>query len=984
METSKSRSDIVHEQGNPLSGLFGTGCASDCSTHSLGHELVLSFGPFRLIPGRQLLLLDDQPVKLGGRSFELLHVLAHRSGQLISKEELITAAWPDTYVHESNLKVNMSHLRRALGDIQSQPIYVATIAGRGYRFVAPVQLSTCADGGIPAKSSELSGLPPWRDIVGREREIAAIQDELRASQHVTVVGTGGIGKTTVALAAARAFEPNCPDGICFVDLSTVDDPALVPAALAAALGIRGNPGDTLAAVIDYLRPRRVLVVLDNCEHVLPAAAMFANRFAADNLDSKLLATSREPLDTSVERVVWLDPLACAGTGAVLTARDAVRFPAVDLFARRALEWAGYQLVDADCEAIAQVCRAVDGLPLAIELAAANTERHAPSDLLAMLDKHLSFRGRNAEGAPPRHETLQATIDWSFRLLSPSEAAIFRLVSVFADAFELDDVAAIAVAADLKPAHVITGLGGLVAKSLVTAQVNGAGLSYRLLDSTRRYAIARRQESPIDAPALRCHARRMLAFFKQAEDECDWRHTRHWSGRYRGRLADLRAALSWAFEGNDPALGIELTVAAIPLWSEISLLSEAQQWVALALKMADTFPCDDLLKTKLACSRGWGLFYGRKLGSENEDIWLSAIAHAERAGNFDYHMRGLLGLSFYLLQIGQIGKAIERLEELSDLSQRHRGWPGAPDGDRALAWAKAHAGDLTTGWRVLARQAEIYARPDKRTRVVELDIDRYISTRFYLPIVAWLTGKVGYAATIAQEAVEAAAEVGHLVSQSNALALAALPVALYNGDLGALEHYTAQLQSVLEREHIARWTPAHKYFAAAIRDLNGDQSAVCDMRDSIDELIECRYLMRIGMYLGNLADALLRRGQLDDARDAISMALKYQAQQQERWCRPELQRIKASILHRGGHRNAAVCLLREARDEARAIGAVSFELRVANDLAACYMASGRGNDAIRLLRPVYGRFTEGFVTRDLRIAADLLQRASAAQADESFA
>jgi hypothetical protein len=325
------------------------------------------------------------------------------------------------------------------------------------------------------------------------------------------------------------------------------------------------------------------------------------------------------------------------------------------------------------------------------------------------------------------------------------------------------------------------------------------------------------------------------------------------------------------------------------------------------------------------------------------------------------------------------KAIERLEELGRLSRHHPDWSGAPDGERALAWAKAHAGDLRESWRVLSRQAVLYPRPKKRTRMAELDVDRYISTRYYLPIVAWLCGHVDYAATMAQEGVEASVTAGHLVSQSNALGLAALPVALYNSDVDGLGHYTAQLQSILEREDIARWVPVEKYFAATVRNLKGDRDAVRDMRAAVGDLIECRYFMRIGMYMAHLADALAGQGQMIEAGEIIAMAFRYQEQQQERWCRPELQRVKASILHRAGeHADALRCLF-SARDEARAIGAMSFELRIANDLAAHYIDCNRNDDAIRTLQPVYQCFSEGFSTRSLTMASQLLQRAASVTA-----
>jgi predicted ATPase/DNA-binding winged helix-turn-helix (wHTH) protein len=431
---------------------------------------MFSFGQFSLIPARQLLLRNGIPIRVGSRALTILTTLVEHRGELVTRDELMAAAWPKLFVHESNLKVNMANLRRSLGDTQKEPIYVATVIGRGYRFVAPIEISASANTNhAEPEDVELSGLPLAREIVGRDEEIARIVAELRKRRHVTVVGAGGIGKTTVAIAAAQALEADYSDGACFVDLSTFDDPMLLPSALAAALGLRGNAGDMLTAVIDYLGQRQMLVLLDNCEHILPAAAIFARRFAASVGRSRLLATSRQPLGTSAEHVVRLGPLTLPGTTDGLTIGEATRFSALDLFARRAAEWAGYELVQSDCAAVAQICRSLDGIPLAIKLAAANMVDHTAAELCAVLDEHLRFQNRHIEGQPARHETLLATIDWSYKLLPQNDAAILRIVSVFASAFEATEVDAVAEPTAIGPVDITICLGSLVEKSLLTAE-----------------------------------------------------------------------------------------------------------------------------------------------------------------------------------------------------------------------------------------------------------------------------------------------------------------------------------------------------------------------------------------------------------------------------------------------------------------------------------------------------------------------------------
>ncbi|MCP1801794.1 putative ATPase [Bradyrhizobium japonicum] len=911
---------------------------------------------------------------MGGRAFELLRLLVQRRGELVSKNELMAAAWPGTFVHDSNLKVNMWSLRRSLGDTQIEPIYIATVARRGYKFIADVRVGIGEIEGEPALADPLplSHAPSPRGIVGREADIVEIADLLAEDRHVTLTGAGGIGKTTVALAVAQAFVSRYRDGVCFIDLATISDPTLFGAALVTALGIRGNTDMGLAAVLDYLRPRQMLLILDNCEHVLPAATIFASKFMTDTSPSRLLATSREPLGTTTELVVRLGSLSAPSSGLGLSVDQAVRFPAVELFVRRAAEWSDYEFVDEDCDAIAVVCHSLDGLPLAIELAAAQISRFTPRELLVVLDQRLGFSAAGAAAGPPRHETLMATIDWSYRLLSQTEARLFALLSVFSDGFEHEDAVFVAEAAGLTPIDVATALGSLVAKSLLSAQARGASLRYRLLDSTRRYAAERRRGDPACSGAMRRHAERMAALFEQSEEDWRWREPTDWTERYLGRIADLRSALSWSFgEQGDDILGIRLAVAAITLWSETSILSEAQARLEVALALAKRVPCDDLSKAKLACALGWSLFYARKSSNENEVTWLDAIAFARRTDSVDLQQRALAGFAFYLLQIGEIARAITYLEGATSLADRDPDSTATSEADKALAWAHAFAGELSKSRPVLDRLASTHSLARGRSRKDANEVYRFITVRTNMPFVVWMQGQADYAARLAREAVDAADRGGHWVSQSNALGLAALPISLEIGDLDALDMFTERLRRNLERERIWRWVSVERYFSACLRDLRGDPRAVDDLRAAIDELIECRFLMRIGSYLSFLARAYLRQGRIAQARDAVTRAIDYQERQGERWCRSELQRVNASILLEDGETVRAEKLLKEALAEARAIGALTFALRIATDLAAHWAATNREIDAVQLLAPILGEFTEGFGTQDLVRASRLL-------------
>ena len=344
-----------------------------------------AFGPFVLIPERQLLLKGEAPVRIGSRALDILTALVERPGQLVSKQELLSRVWPNTIVEEGNLKVNMAALRRALGERPGAAQYIATVIGRGYRFVAPVQsfesVGPSFDAGVA--STHLHNLPTGTTrIVGRADAIDAIRQELMESRLVSIVGPGGIGKTTVALAAAEQAIGLPRDGVWLVDLAPLKDPSLVPNAIATAIGLAAHSASMLPALGGYLRDREMLLVLDSCEHVIDAVASCAGRILADAAGVKILATSREPLRVKGERVRRLPGLGTPSASSGLKAEEALVFPAIQLFVDRATDRLElFRLSDADAPMAAEICRRLDGLALAIELAATRIDAFGVGGLL---------------------------------------------------------------------------------------------------------------------------------------------------------------------------------------------------------------------------------------------------------------------------------------------------------------------------------------------------------------------------------------------------------------------------------------------------------------------------------------------------------------------------------------------------------------------------------------------------------------------------
>src|SRR5437588_4620238 len=456
------------------------------------------FGPFRLLAAERLLLEGDQPVRLGSRAFDILATLLQRPGEVIGKDELISLTWPKTFVDDANLKIQISALRRALGDGQGGRRYIATIPGRGYNFVAPVRFEKPSRASLPATivSAAAHNLPlAATRMIGREEAVASLVSRLSRERLLTIVGAGGIGKTTLALAVAEHLIADYEHGVWLVDLAPLSDPRLVPSAVATVLGLEVRTENPLPGLIAALRDRRMLLLLDNCEHVIDAAASLAGAVLSGVPQVNILATSREPLGVAGERSHRLGPLGSPPTSSGLTAAEAAVSPAVQLFIERVTAIVeDFALTDANAPLIVEICQKLDGLPLAIEFAAPRVEVLGVEGLAARLNHSLPPWGTRRRATTVRHQTMRAVVEWSYGLLSADEQRFFRALGIFAGGFTVEAAAAGAVDPADTPCEAIDRLADLVAKSLVVAEVSGAKPRFRLLDTTRVYAIEKLDES----------------------------------------------------------------------------------------------------------------------------------------------------------------------------------------------------------------------------------------------------------------------------------------------------------------------------------------------------------------------------------------------------------------------------------------------------------------------------------------------------------
>lgn len=456
----------------------------------------IAFGAFRLVPHERALYRDDAPVRLSGRAFDVLLALVERAGAVVGKDELIARVWPHTVVEEGNLRVHVGALRKALGSDQT---YVENVVGRGYCFVAPLRTAHLA---APPPAAQALARPR---LLGRDELLAQLAEQLPAQRLLTIVGPGGMGKTVVALALAARVAPAFDGALHRVDLAGVTSTERLGAALAQALD--GTAEVPLPALLARLRERRALLLLDGCEHLVDAVAGLAERLLREAPRLHILATSREPLRAASEWVHRLAPLELPPAEGAATPDALARHAAVQLFVERVgADGAPFTLDQHNAAAVADICRRLDGIPLALELAAGRAAFFGVHELALRLSDCFAVLTRGRRTALPRHQTLRATLDWSYDLLGPEEQAVLCRLAVFDGAFTLAAAAAVAHGPGVAPQDVAERVANLAAKSLVAIEADGAAVRYRLLHTTRSYALARlRASGEEDVIAARLHA-----------------------------------------------------------------------------------------------------------------------------------------------------------------------------------------------------------------------------------------------------------------------------------------------------------------------------------------------------------------------------------------------------------------------------------------------------------------------------------------------
>jgi predicted ATPase len=518
---------------------------------------------------------------------------------------------------------------------------------------------------------------------------------------------------------------------------------------------------------------------------------------------------------------------------------------------------------------------------------------------------------------------------------------------------------------------------LVAKSLVTADAGGATIRYRLLETTRAYSLEKLvQAGEFDAVARR-HARRYLDLLQRAEAEAETKPTDEWLAEYAPRIDNVRAALDWAFSpGGDASIGVALTIAAVPLWEQLSLLGESRERVERALASLDEADAaSPRPRMQLSAALGWSLMYGLGRAREAGPAWAVTLELAEKLDDKDYKQRALWGLCIDQFNNGEFRAALGFARRFAELVANSTDTMDLVTGDRILATALHYIGDQKTARfhidRVLAHLADLAQQP----HIVRMRFDMRVSTHYFQARILWLQGFADQALRVVEHNIKEGRAIGHALSFCSVLGQGACPIAFLAGDFDAAERYGAMLLDHTERHPMRLWQLWVRCFNGMVMGKRGDIIAGLDvLRGALEQAGDAKFLPRFLLPLGELAACLGEAGEVAQAFAIVDDALARCKTRDEGWYLAELLRIRGELILKGDGSQAAAKAEEQflsALDSAHRQGALSWELRAATSLARLLGNQGRSADATALLQPVYGRFTEGFATADLKAAKALL-------------
>lgn len=842
-------------------------------------EAVYSFGPFVFSAYERSLHQGGRRLRLGGRATDILAALCARAGEVVSKDELLATVWADQHVDEGSLRVHISELRKVLGGGGTGGRYIINVPGQGYSFIGSLDNSKAAVpvGEVPLGSDRADELNPrtlqrppipLTRTIGRDDEIANVVRAFRRSRFITIAGTGGVGKTTVAISVANSLREEFGNNVIFVDLSLVEHADMVQAAFVTALGLPVRTERELSTIISAIHETKTLLVVDNCEHVVEQAAELTQQIHALAPHAYILATAREPLHVPGEQVHRLPPL-LAPSEQCEDPVELAKYPSVELFMERARALdGGFELDNQNAKAVADICRSLDGLALAIEFAAARVAMLGTEAVAGYLGQQLDILDKGRRTASPRHQTLRLTLDWSYTLLEDDEKAVLRRLGVFAGSFSLEAAQTVLGALGMETAKIASGIADLVDKSLVSAETASDPVRFRLLNTTREYAVERLSIGENRDAFDRAHARYYLDLISGHIA----RNPNKPLFSLRRDLENVRKALTWSFsDEGDFELGISLAIAAAGLFWDLALLTENARWSAKGLECLAPERRGTRYELDLMVNSSLALLFTRGNSPDVVEEIGKASAIARSLGETDTQERVLSGLFAFHLRGGCTVAMHDTAREMLMLANR-RGKSFYGASESMLTTSLAFCGSLLDA--ELTAQRALGTLPLERPiALLRTGIDQRAWAWNSLCLVSWMRGNFDEARALAADAKTETYETGHPVPEAIHL-IWTIPLCYWSGDIPSAREHVARLAHCAAQSGLLPFRLAADAHRGVLQIYEGStEDGTNALRTSITKLRQLNSRMLELVFTGFLAEGYAKLGRFKEALDTVEDAIE---------------------------------------------------------------------------------------------------------------
>jgi predicted ATPase/DNA-binding winged helix-turn-helix (wHTH) protein len=946
-------------------------------------NLVYACDQWEIDLGRRELRARGIPVPLGGRAFEVVTVLVQSASEFVTKDHLMERVWPGAIVGEGTIHVHISAVRKALGPDRG---LLKTASGRGYRLLGswtPQQREAAAP--VYSSPTRSSGSPPPNNfpplitrLIGRTAACEFVRDLVSAYRVVTLTGPGGIGKTSLAIKAVRYLLPDFENGGWIVELASASDPNLVPSTVAATLGLKVAGEISAESVAHAIGGRHLLLVLDNCEHVIDAAANLAETLTRLCPRTTIVATSREILRIDGESVYRVPPLDVPALGQA--APDTImQYSAVELFVARtkALN-ASFSPHAEDLASIAAICRRLDGLPLAIELAAASAAALGIAQVAAGLRDRFALLTRGRRTALPRQRTLRATLDWSYELLPETERRLLRRLGVFAGGFTVDSAAAVMADAGLDAAMVTDCIANLVTKSLIALDPASGATRWTLLETIRAYALEKLAETDESDDAQRRHAAYFRDLFAaQAQGAGSSLSDEDLARRVR-EIDNVRAALDWSFSpAGDQAIGVDLTAAYAPVWRHLSLMSECREHCERALLGLKPQTAENMrLRMELQMALASAIFMTMGPPDQAKTLLTEAIGTAVALSDLNAQAAVLSTLLAIYTSRGEYARALIAAKRIEQIADRIDDPVSLHVAYRELGVALLTSGKPREAQQYLERVLRSPVTLGGRRSVIYSNSDDHAVARAMLARALWMQGLTDQALHEARLSLNELPNTDHQLQLCPILYHGICRIAMMTGDFATADREIARLIEVATGLNARFWETAGRFLKGRLLVERGAfAQGLLVLRDAF-ETGGRTWRLSYPEFKGTIAFGLAGTGRLDEALVSLddAMAADREDADGRGWFTPELLRIKGEVLLQKGASQLALAAedcFDQAAEMAREQGALFWELRIALSVARLRASQGRRHEARTLLASVYDRFTEGFATADMQAARTML-------------